>query len=750
MIFRFMLYKNSLFVKLLFGFGAIIIVSFVFNALSFRFFTSSIRDQIITYNTSSLSNTVGGFENQLRLLDNVLGSIYFQSDVGLLRKDAGSHNYPLINELSGEFQTIVRNYNLFAENVFVYFDDQGVIIDKSSSHTEQEMFGRYYVSDRYPANFWKQQFDRDFHLKLFPAAAFRTTNPDNSVSEAGTLFPIVIKSKLFAGHYIAAFLDAKAIFNHLHLSDNDHFSIVDDSGEPYFRSGAAPDPRLVDSLSGADRYVQLDQNYYFIQKGPLTGLTYVSMIPNQQIAAQISRMNAILIGLIALSVFLSIVLSIMLSVRFKHPIQKIAESLRKMSVDIQHNSNIREFQQISDSVKGMIDTMRRKDSLLQKYAYVDRVKGIYINNDEVGQLLNTDRPFYFVMFQIRVTDRFHQTPIMERKKSTFLLDFINLAITGSFPEAVSLQVEADSIVTIVFTEHEQTDLLTERLLYLKHVFDRDKSYYYVTIAANPRLRYAVDFTDAYVEAVEMVRKRKLNDEVQIIAEPEKLPDVHPLTPAEEQHFLESLLAGNDRNMIHDIRRSLNRLDQKGATALQYRQFAHTIVSKLLLTLMANKIDTGNLQLERPPFETIDRFVSKEEYVAFFEELTKQAAERIEAKKSERDPIVDFVLSYINAHYGDELSLDLIADKLNMSAGYLRNYFKEKTGRNISDCVNEVRVMAAKKLLEGTDMKIHEVAANVGYPNANSFIRMFRSATHVTPGEYRRLRTTALQERESRQ
>lgn len=750
MIFRFMLNKNSFFVKLLFSFGAIIIVSFVFNALSFRFFTNSIRDQIVTYNMSSLSNTVGSFENQLQLLDNVLGTIYFQNDIGLLRKDAGSHNYPLINGLTGEFQTIVRNYNLFAENVFVYFNDQGVIIDKNSSHTEQEMFGRYYVSDRYPANFWKKQFESEYHLKLFPATAFRTTTPDNSVTEAGTFFPLIIRSKLFAGHYMAAFLDAKAIFQHLHLSNDDHFSILNDSGESYFRSGAAPDPRLVDLLSGADRYVQLDHNYYFMQKGPLTGLTYVSMIPNQQIDAQIMRMNAILIGLIALSVFLSLVLSIMLSVRFRHPIQKIAESLRQMSVDIQHNSNIHEFKQISDSVKGIIDTMRRKDSLLQKYAYVDKVKGIYINNDEVRQLLDTDRPFYFVMFQILVTDRFRQTPITERKKSTFFLDFINLAITDSFPEAVSLQVEADSIVAIVYTEHEQTDLLMERLRYFKKVFDRDKSYYYVTIAANPRLRYAVDFTDAYMEALEMVRKRKLDDEVQIITDPEKLPDVHPLTPAEEQHFLESLLAGNERNWMHDIRRSLNRLDQQGATALQYRQFAHSIVSKLLLTLMANKIDTAKLQLEHPPFEAIDRFVSKAEYIAFFEELTQQAAERIEAKKSERDPIVDFVLAYINAHYGDELYLDLIADKLNMSAGYLRNYFKEKTGRNISDCVNEVRVMAAKKLLEGTDMKIHEVAANVGYPNANSFIRMFRSATHVTPGEYRRLRTTALQERESRQ
>lgn len=44
---------------------------------------------------------------------------------------------------------------------------------------------------------------------------------------------------------------------------------------------------------------------------------------------------------------------------------------------------------------------------------------------------------------------------------------------------------------------------------------------------------------------------------------------------------------------------------------------------------------------------------------------------------------------------------------------------------------------AKKLLQTTDMEIHDIAVQVGYPNVNSFIRVFKKMTGVPPGEFRK-------------
>ncbi|MNC54140.1 HTH-type transcriptional activator Btr [compost metagenome] len=46
-----------------------------------------------------------------------------------------------------------------------------------------------------------------------------------------------------------------------------------------------------------------------------------------------------------------------------------------------------------------------------------------------------------------------------------------------------------------------------------------------------------------------------------------------------------------------------------------------------------------------------------------------------------------------------------------------------------------RIKKAKEILETETIKIHELAARVGYTNANSFIRMFKRYEAVSPGQY---------------
>lgn len=79
----------------------------------------------------------------------------------------------------------------------------------------------------------------------------------------------------------------------------------------------------------------------------------------------------------------------------------------------------------------------------------------------------------------------------------------------------------------------------------------------------------------------------------------------------------------------------------------------------------------------------------------------------------------------------------MADKLHITPGHLSSYFKEKTGTNFSDYLNELRIGRAKELLLNPELRIQDVAAAVGYQNVNSFIRMFKRSSGVTPGEYRK-------------
>ncbi|NHN35654.1 helix-turn-helix domain-containing protein, partial [Paenibacillus agricola] len=110
---------------------------------------------------------------------------------------------------------------------------------------------------------------------------------------------------------------------------------------------------------------------------------------------------------------------------------------------------------------------------------------------------------------------------------------------------------------------------------------------------------------------------------------------------------------------------------------------------------------------------------------------------IRSKKDEQDPTISFVMSYIENRFADDLSLDQLADKLNISVGYLSVYIKEKTGANFSDHINVIRVHKAKELLSDNELSVQDISLMIGYRNVTSFIRMFKKMIGMPPGEYRK-------------
>jgi AraC-like DNA-binding protein len=60
----------------------------------------------------------------------------------------------------------------------------------------------------------------------------------------------------------------------------------------------------------------------------------------------------------------------------------------------------------------------------------------------------------------------------------------------------------------------------------------------------------------------------------------------------------------------------------------------------------------------------------------------------------------------------------------------------ETGTNFSEYLIQYRMSMAKKWLVETDLKISEIAEKAGYKIPQNFIRIFRKAEGITPGQYR--------------
>lgn len=69
--------------------------------------------------------------------------------------------------------------------------------------------------------------------------------------------------------------------------------------------------------------------------------------------------------------------------------------------------------------------------------------------------------------------------------------------------------------------------------------------------------------------------------------------------------------------------------------------------------------------------------------------------------------VSSVKAYIHENYSQDLSLDALGDAVNLHPVYLSRIFKEVTDVNLSAYIADVRMQKAAKLLDETDLKVHE-------------------------------------------
>jgi len=98
--------------------------------------------------------------------------------------------------------------------------------------------------------------------------------------------------------------------------------------------------------------------------------------------------------------------------------------------------------------------------------------------------------------------------------------------------------------------------------------------------------------------------------------------------------------------------------------------------------------------------------------------------------------VNRVKMLVHEFYQSGISLEEIADKLNMTPEYLGTLFREITGTNFSSYIRNYRVSKAKKLLLGTQMKLYEIAQSVGYSDPKYFSQVFKDCTGQLPSQYR--------------
>lgn len=100
------------------------------------------------------------------------------------------------------------------------------------------------------------------------------------------------------------------------------------------------------------------------------------------------------------------------------------------------------------------------------------------------------------------------------------------------------------------------------------------------------------------------------------------------------------------------------------------------------------------------------------------------------------PVRD-ILRYIGEHYAEDITLDLLAEYVELSRTYVSGLFKKEIGVNLTNYIINYRIERAKELLRDTNLKSYEVAEQVGFVDESYFSRSFKKITGLSPNAYKK-------------
>ncbi|NOV04707.1 helix-turn-helix domain-containing protein [Paenibacillus planticolens] len=98
-------------------------------------------------------------------------------------------------------------------------------------------------------------------------------------------------------------------------------------------------------------------------------------------------------------------------------------------------------------------------------------------------------------------------------------------------------------------------------------------------------------------------------------------------------------------------------------------------------------------------------------------------------------LVERVVGMIRSEYRTDISLDLCADRLGISSSGLSKLFMQVTGVYFVDYLTKTRLDRAKELLIGSELKMQEIAVQIGY-QPTYFNRIFKKMEGMTPKDFR--------------
>lgn len=250
-----------------------------------------------------------------------------------------------------------------------------------------------------------------------------------------------------------------------------------------------------------------------------------------------------------------------------------------------------------------------------------------------------------------------------------------------------------------------------------------------------------DIPKSYADALDLLAEREKMPDKQLISEEDRkdiAKSAASRRPVQSfQSIVDAVILGQEdlvEERIGELSKALYKEANLSISAI--KEFAIDIVGILALSLHDHGLQIEDIHTGFNMFKELDRLYSLQDFTAWLRDLLLPVCEVMNRRSSQKHrKTIDFIMRYVQKHYAEDITLDVLAEKVYLTRNYLSQIFKQETGENFNNYMTRIRMDKAKELMLTGNYKIFEISQMVGYKNNAYFSQLFKKHTGLNPSEF---------------
>ena len=670
--------------------------------------------------------------------------------------------YQMLSETTNIDTRIQSIYMYASQTDYVITSNRGIV--KRDEFTDTNWIEEYNKNRDQSGTLW-------LNSRLYDNVV---TLPENNLNVITCILPFKTLMIDYDGAFVVNLFE-RQLYRHMNEIDseyNGYVFIVDGAGvvvshedKSLIGKTLADRPYIREVLDSPEStgYFLFDigrkKQMYTYYKSEFNNWIYVGVTPMDSLLGKSSNLvNRIILVMVAL-MLIGIILSYIVSRSMYNPVKKLMLDIRKRKgVDFKEAGNemaviSRVFDTLAKQEDALSNALEKNRRELQEKYITDLLKG---NLDQANstEMLSAGIQFkykYLVCAVISI-DRFDLFNEKYSHDQQYYMKMMILKaceeITEPSFDVCGVLYEKNKIAVVINMENYEPDNTGRRLQSNLESLQREVAKVMsntITIGVGSFCNDLHSLSISFSEAQEALSNRILKGSGSIIFYSSiSESDTRYFYPYHaETHILNFLRLGSRQDVFDSINELINEIrTRKGISPDNITQIFIQLIGNTVKFLVEQNINIANIF--GGDYNIYQKLTSKETLediqtwlMGFYSGVLQYICDTQDMNR----PHADKVMDYVHKNYKANIDTTAIAASTGLSYSSVGRIVRSKTGKNILEYMNGLRIEEAKRLLRQTNMTVSDIALNVGYNNDQSFSRFFKKFEGVTPGEFRSLQNT---------